>query len=369
MFKVADYLVQSQAAQTPPSAAQLRPLDSRGAGSAAFSMGVLLKALGKIAYGRMTGRLAGVHVNMAEKLSLFRKSAIIVACCLLGVPVVLHLHAQMYQYYGTLPGPLKRLTRWVFSLPQSVVVIGPAARRFVTEELHAPGERVAVVPNGVPEATHQRLAPHANDPQQVLFLGNLSERKGVTNLLKALSHPGFRTLRLEVTFAGGGDVPGYQAKARELGIDGFVRFAGWCDQEAAGRLLARADVLVLPSNDEVMPLVILEALANGVAVVCTAVGEIPSFLADGVNACFVRPGDIDELAITLQKVLRQPELMDTLSHNGRLLYEQQFSLPQFFSRIARIHQGVFGISAQPIEGPPPVQRGKPFSTGSLRAPT
>src|SRR3954452_13841846 len=77
MFKVADYLIQSQAAQTPEHAAQLRPLDSRGAGSAAASLWVLATAVVKIAWGRAVGRLAGVHVNMAERMSLFRKGIII----------------------------------------------------------------------------------------------------------------------------------------------------------------------------------------------------------------------------------------------------------------------------------------------------
>jgi len=152
-----------------------------------------------------------------------------------------------------------------------------------------------------------------------------------------------------VVIAGGGDVVGYQAKARALGVDEFVKFEGWCDQEKSARLLAASDVLVLPSVNEVLPLVILEALANRVAVVCTPVGEIASLLTDGVDACFVTPGDPDDLATILQEVLREPALMEAMGHNGRVLYEQQFSLSQFFSNVARIHQRAFGIAAQQRE--------------------
>jgi glycosyltransferase involved in cell wall biosynthesis len=355
MFKVADYLIQSQAAQTPEHAAQLRPLDSRGGGSPASSLWVLTQALVKIAWGRAVGRLAGVHVNMAERLSLFRKGAIVVVSRAVGVPVVLHLHAQMRYYYQTLPPLLQRMTRWVFSLATSVVVIGPAAREFVTEGLGVPVERVEIMINGVPDATEPRRQAAPGDPQRVLFLGNLSERKGLTNVLRAFARPGFDRSRLEVIIAGGGDLEGYQAKARQLGIDGFVRFEGWCDQDKAARLLAQSDVLVLPSLDEVLPLVILEALANRVAVVCTPVGEIPSVLTDGVDACFVKPGDVDDLAAGLQKVLQQPALREALAHNGRALYERQFSLQQFFAGIARIHERHFGVAGQPRERLAPPQ--------------
>ena len=347
MFKVADYLIQSQAAQTPPHAAQLRPLDSRGAASPAFSLWVLLTALVKIIRGHLSGRLAGVHVNLAARMSLFRKGAIVAVCHALGVPVVLHLHADMQNFYAALPAVLQRMTRSVFAMATTVVVIGPVARHFVIQALRVPAQRVAIVINGVPEAIEPRRTPQPGGSQRVLFLGNLSDLKGVSILLQALSKPGFDRGRLQVVIAGGGDVAGYQAKARALGIDEFVKFEGWCDQQKTARLLAASDVLVLPSLDEVLPLVILEALANGVAVVCTPVGEIPSLLTDGIDARFVTPGDVDDLAAVLQDVLKEPAQLEAMGRNGRALYEQQFSLSRFFSSVARIHQRAFGVAAQP----------------------
>lgn len=352
MFKVADYLIQSQAEQAPTHAAQLRPLDTRGGGSAMYSMWVLLTALAKLVRGRLQGNLAGVHVNMAERLSVLRKGAIIALCRAIGVPVVLHLHAaQLGQFYHSLPRPLQRLTRWVFSLPASVVVLGTAARRFVVEELRVPPERVEILSNGVPEPSHRRERACAGSARNVLFVGNLSERKGVSDLLNALARPVLREGSLEVTLAGGGDVAGYEAKARQLGIDNFVHFEGWLDQQRVAQLMARADVLVLPSYDEGLPLVILEALAHGIAVVCTPVGEIPSVLKDGVNARFVTPGDVDGLAAALLEVLYEPGLTDTLARNGRAIYEEQFCLSRFFSSVARIHQRHFGVAAQLGDSP------------------
>jgi glycosyltransferase involved in cell wall biosynthesis len=287
MFKVADYLIQAQAAYTPEQAAQLRPLDTRGGGSALASSWMLLTALAKLVRGRIDGKLAGVHVNMAERLSLVRKGAVVVACRALGVPVVIHLHAQMQRFYQSLPSPLKRLTRWMFSLASTVVVIGSTGRRFVMEDLGVPASRVEIVFNGVPGPQQPRSAHPADGIRRIAFVGRLCEAKGVSDLLLALARPGLDSAPLEVTLAGGGDIEGYEAKARALGVDRFVRFAGWCDQARVDELLAKSDVLVLPSHDEVLPLVVLEALANGVAVVCTPVGELPVVLTEGVNACFV----------------------------------------------------------------------------------
>jgi glycosyltransferase involved in cell wall biosynthesis len=350
MFKVADYLIQAQTFNAPADIAELRPLDTRGGANALYSFWVLAIALGKLLRGKLQGELAGVHVNMAERLSFFRKVVVMATCRALRVPVVLHLHAaQLHHAYRTWPSALQTLARWAFSLPSSCVVLGSAARRFVNEDLKVPADRIEVVINGVPEPTEARRDAAAQARQRILFVGNLTERKGVSDLLQAMAMPGFDAARVELVLAGGGDLRSYEEKARSLGIGHFVRFAGWSDQQQVARLMAQADVLVLPSYDEGLPLVILEAMANGVAVVCSPVGEIPFVLTNGVNARFVQPGEVADIAAGLQEVLTQPALREKLERNGRALYELQFSLTRFAASVARIHQRHFGIAAQPPE--------------------
>lgn len=364
MYKVADYLIQAQAVQVPEAsagdasadgaarshAAELHPLDTRGDGHALSSLGVLAKALVLLLRGRASGQLAGVHVNMAERLSLLRKGTVVMACRALGVPVVLHLHAaQLHHFYRRLPAPMRALTRWVFSLATSVVVLGTASKRFVTEELGVVPGRVEILINGVPEpSVARRTAPGA--VLKLLFVGNLSNRKGVSELLQAMALPHVASLPLSLTLAGGGDVAGYQAQAQRLGLrSDRVRFAGWSDQAAVARYMAESDMLVLPSYDEGLPLVILEALANGVAVVCTPVGEIPSVLNDGETALLVPPGDVAALGEALRKLAVDPELRERLERSGRALYAQHFSLSRFFAAVARIHRRHFGVAALPAQ--------------------
>jgi glycosyltransferase involved in cell wall biosynthesis len=308
---------------------------------------VLFSAVLKLFYGRITGELAGVHVNMAERLSLFRKGIIIAVCHAIGIPVVLHLHAaQLHHFYRKLPWPLQALTRWFFSLADRCVVLGHAAEQFVIEDLRVAADKIDIVINGVPSPSVARRVRQPDAVFRILFLGNLSERKGVSDLLKALALPGFNRQALQVSIAGGGDIAGYQALAKELAVDAFVTFEGWADQNKATELMALADVLVLPSYDEGLPLVILEALAQGVAVVCTPVGEIPSVLTDDENVCFVQAGDIPGIAAGLQRVINDDALRSRLESNGRSIYQRDFSMTRFAGNIAAIHKRFFGVSAQ-----------------------
>jgi glycosyltransferase involved in cell wall biosynthesis len=179
-----------------------------------------------------------------------------------------------------------------------------------------------------------------------VFVGRLSEPKGVSDLLNALSVAPLPRDRVQVTLAGNGDIGRYQRLARDLGVDSFVRFAGWCDQAAVQTLLRESDLLVLPSHDEVLPLVVLEALANALPVICTPVGELPGVLTDGENASFVPVGDVDALARRMASLLDDDAQRERLGRNGRALYERRFSMARFFESVARIHRRHFGVAAQ-----------------------
>jgi glycosyltransferase involved in cell wall biosynthesis len=351
--KVGEYLVRSQAAQPGEDAAQLRPLDARGVRGGAWPLWVLLTALAKIVAARVSGRLAGVHLNVARRASFARQGAIVAFSHLLGLPVVLHLHGATQRWYERLPSSVRAAARWVCGLADAVVVTGPGARRFVTDELKVPADRVDIVISGVPAPTQPRRVRRADDAQRVLFLGELGRGQGADDLLHALARPGFDPDRLEVTLAGAGagDVEGYRTKAAALGIAGFVNIPGACNDDEAARLLADADVLVLPSHDEVLPLAVLEALANGVAVVCTPVGELASLLTDGRDTLFVKAGDVDGIAATLQRLLADPQLRERLERNGQVRYGQQFSLGHFVARVARVHRRTFGTAAEPDVAP------------------
>ncbi len=364
MFKVADYLIQSQCdpgdshtkARTTPRSAQLRPLDTRGARGPIGSLGVLAIALLRLVQGRCSGQLAGVHVNMAERLSLVRKSVVVMSCHALGIPVIVHLHAaQLHRAWPRLPALVRAAVRHVFSVPACCIVLGRESAHFVQRELGVPAHRIERVINGVPEPGRPRppRALGSNATPQLLFVGNLSERKGVPELLRALALGPLAGVPLRLTLAGGGDIDRYRAIAQAMGLGDRVHFAGWTEQDQVARLMAEADLLVLPSHDEGLPLVILEALACGVPVVCTPVGEIPHVLQDRVHARFVSPGDVTGLARTLAALLADGSQRAALSQQGRALYRQSFALPRFFDQIAALHLRHFGVAAQRMSAPAP----------------
>jgi glycosyltransferase involved in cell wall biosynthesis len=325
--------------RTDPSGQfKLERLESRGGGSILLSPFFLALAVLRIFAAAAGGRLAVVHLNLAERGSVFRKGILLHAARLAGAKVLLHLHAaQIIAFHENLPWAGRVLLRGMFRSADHVVVLGQLWRVWVSDTFGVPLQGISVVNNGVPATPLPRQRRPPGSPFRLLFLGNLLERKGIADLLRAMALPAALQADVILTVAGGGPVETYQRMARSLGIESRVRFTGWLDQATARIHVTQADALVLPAYDEGLPLVILEAMATGVPVICTPVGAIPEVFTDRETALFVPPGNPDALAAALAMLSRDTDLQARLSASGLALYRREFTMTSFATRIAAIY--------------------------------
>lgn len=127
--------------------------------------------------------------------------------------------------------------------------------------------------------------------------------KGLSTLLAAVALARNDVPDMTLAVVGDGDMRSmYEAQARELGIASAVRFLGRLSGEALVCAYREADVFALPTENDSYPTVILEALASGLPVVSTPVGDIPKIVEDGVTGCIVPVADPQRLARSLARV-------------------------------------------------------------------
>jgi glycosyltransferase involved in cell wall biosynthesis len=336
MGRIMTYLASTQADSL--DSFRLVKLESRGGGRLLWAPFFLGWAMLRIVAEAARGHLAVVHVNLAERGSIYRKGAILFLAKLVGAKVLLHLHAaQLIESYKTTGRLGRAALRGMFACADRSLVLGTLWREWAIRTLGARPQRITVLRNSVPENTLPRVPREAGAPFRLLFLGNLVERKGVTDLLHALALPETQGLHLRLTLAGGGGVESYRAMAGGLGISAKVRFTGWVDQDAARRLLAESDALVLPSHDEGLPLVVLEALGSHVPVICSPVGAIPEVLRDGDTALLVPSGDRPALASAIRRLAADDALAAGLATRGAALYKREFTMRRFAENIGEIY--------------------------------
>jgi glycosyltransferase involved in cell wall biosynthesis len=114
-----------------------------------------------------------------------------------------------------------------------------------------------------------------------------------------------------------------ESLAQKLGINGHVIFTGHLNDMPT--LYASLDICVLPSLKEGMPMTILEAMAAGKPVVCTAVGEIPNVVNTGMEGILIRPGSVAELSNALAQLLGDADLRERMGKMGREKVHRYFS--------------------------------------------
>ncbi len=195
---------------------------------------------------------------------------------------------------------LKRLT--APRLAAHVAVGNHAARQ--VEQLSGLREgSIRSIPNGVPMPREEALRRPPNADFVVGAVGRLHHQKAFDVLIRAVAQlPGAHL----VLVGDGQERTALERLAADLGISDHVAVTGWT--EAAAGYLQSFDVVAIPSRYEGLPLVLLEAMLSGCAIVATGVGSIPDAMQDGETGLLVAVDDDEALAIALRRLRTDPEL-------------------------------------------------------------
>ncbi len=190
---------------------------------------------------------------------------------------------------------------------RAVVVTSSLTKQVLCAEFGVPSEKITVALPGTDRAPRTESRPGA-EPVRLLAVGSIVPRKGYDVLLAALGQIPDRNWTL--TIAGSPDyAKGTAAALRDaIGSAGFrdrITLAGAVDQDRLGALYAAADIFVMPSLYEGYGMVLTEALARGLPIVCTRSGAAADALPDAA-ALKVTPGDAVALAKGLARLIDAP---------------------------------------------------------------
>jgi len=239
--------------------------------------------------------------------------------------------ATLPAFYRTSP----RALRWfilvtVRALDTLIVQAGPI-RHDIAATFGVEERRLPVIPNMV-EGRH--VCDQQVPGQRLLYLGHLSVGKGFVDLLRTceevLAHYPDAVLRC----AGEPKDPArdyvaqlvgleFSGEARELirsaeaGRIPQVEYLGLVRDREKEELLCGSDILVLPSYSESFPMVVLEAMSHGCAVIATSVGALPEMIADGSEGILIPPGDHRALSSALRSLLSDAERRTELGEAAR----------------------------------------------------
>lgn len=235
-----------------------------------------------------------------------------------GVPHLFTMHGSRY-YAGRLQRRIAMRLAAFFS--SSIVAVSRTLTRHLVRDLWIPQSRVVTIPNGVrpgpavQSGLREELGLGSGD-QLVVAVGNLYPVKGHEYLLQTLAQLATTFPTLHVAIAGRGELEQpLRERARALHLSDRFHLLGLRSDIA--NVLAGADVFVLPSLSEGVPLALLEAMLAGRPVVASAVGEVPTVLDEGRAGVLVPAADSAALANALAALLADPARLGRLAAAAR----------------------------------------------------
>jgi len=292
-----------------------------------------------------------VHLQTAlvPALPLLRALAICGAARLGGATVLCHVHSGRInsgRAEAFTPGPAMRVLLRGLRVADGLLTcadLGTATLRRVV-----PGVPVETVNNAVDVASFVPSSGGASAPVRLLFLGTISRRKGVLDLVTAirlLQERGVGGWELDVV---GGAAEVGEEEAGSL-REAFVAaglgssLLGPLHGPALNSRLTAADVFVLPSHWEGQPIAMLEAMATGLPIVATRVGAIPDVVGHEVEGLLVEPHEPEALADVLERLITDGELRQRLGAAARRRVEAEHDTVHLSRRLSDIYRRAVSV--------------------------
>lgn len=283
---------------------------------------------------RLCGRRGVVYLPLSQGApAVLRDSLFIHLAKLRRWKIATHLRGGEFdQFYERQPKLFRRWIRLTLSRVDSMAIMG-ASLESMFDGL-VPAERIAVIPNGTPDPRRDGSQP---DPDTILFMSNLRERKGLFEAVEAalLVIEQHRSARF--VFAGGWYDDCLEREVRERArpaADRIVFHPPVAGEEKRNLLLGASMMLFPPREPEGHPRVVLEALAAGLPVVTTDRGAIAETVVDGESGFVLADPVPEKLASRLLELLHDPERRERMSRAARSRYLAEFTEERADRRLA-----------------------------------
>jgi glycosyltransferase involved in cell wall biosynthesis len=251
------------------------------------------------------------------------------------IPVLFHAHNRLNQRYAI------AIAGWSIRRSEVTVVAcsGYVARPLVS---YVNQNKLHVIPNGTADIGFRERAFDSRRSWRIGLIGRIGPEKGQVEFLEAVAllAPKFPGARFIICGAPVIESGQYMDLVSGLARDLPVQFLGWRDNVAA--VLAQLDLLVVPSKDEGMGRVVVEAFSAGVPVIAFATGGIPEVITDGQTGFLVREPTPEALAAGIAAIIQSdPEILHQLVTNARRKWEECYTLSKY-------RDAVIGLAEQMV---------------------
>jgi glycosyltransferase involved in cell wall biosynthesis len=231
-----------------------------------------------------------------------------------------------------------KIGRYLLKKFDSIRVLGNS----VLETLNSHGlKKCVVIDNGIEMGmglvrTSKKI-PSPGSPVQFLFIGALSQQKGIFVTLEIIKELVAKDINFQYHIVGEWKSEKDKNEAftyiRNYNLESNIVFHGVLLREKKWQLLSSSDIFIFPSFNEGQPLVVIEAMAFGLPVISSSVGAIPDTMEEGVNGFMIKSNESNEFVERILSIIKNPELFASFSESNLKTYEKRYTSAQYCQNI------------------------------------
>lgn len=273
-----------------------------------------------------------VHIHTASRGSFYRKSIAAKIAKLFGKKVILHIHgAEFNVFYDESPKFIKCLIKNVLDNVSSIVVLSRQWRKDIAKKTSNKNIRVLYNPTVMKEFSYSN-----SETVNVLFMGRIGQRKGIFDIIKASEY--IHDPNIQIWLYGDGDIEKAKELVQQNNLQDKVNIAGWISGSKIGETYQKADIYLLPSYNEGLPMSILEAMAHGLPIISTPVGGIPEAVKENINGYLIEPGDYKALAEKIHLLANDHALRMKMGQESYRIAKENFDIKNIVNELKNIYE-------------------------------
>lgn len=258
-----------------------------------------------------------VHIHTASNGSFYRKSIALLIAKIYGKKTVMHIHGGGFKEFYNSSLLKTVLIRPILSTVDQVICLSDEWFDFFSNQLQLKNTVVLTNPIALPRIHAKAIK---SNQIELIYFGAVVESKGIFDLINYLpTNRHFIEGKILLHVCGEGDLEKLRSIVKLHRLENNIFIHGWVSGSSKFDLFHQADIFILPSYAEGLPMSILEAMSFGKPIIATKVGGIPSLVHPEYNGWLYAPNNIHELTLILDNLFSNLAQIDVFGQHSRQL--------------------------------------------------
>ena len=278
-----------------------------------------------------------VHINTSFEPRSIIRDLVLAKCVPDNCGRLLHIHGGRFVLQDFQNGVLAARAEQMLKAVNKIVVLSEAEKQNLLNR--TPGLDIAVLPNAVP-VDGVPATERGSDEKTIIFLGRIDAAKGLNEIVEAA-----RTLAMNgfvfrfTCFGAGPEKDNFVSKMSAI-LGNKFHYGGIVSGSEKWNALADADIFLLPSKFEGLPMAMLEAMAAGCVPVVSDVGSVSTVIEEGQNGYLVQPENVTQITGKLKMLLSSGTDWGKLRENARNTVRERFDIKDYAAKLERLYDEI-----------------------------